>query len=166
MTPRLDLAGGVEFGKSSTGSEYRSFVDNDRLPIEQETSLRQTNLTASLRMSLIPRGREVSRLAWVPSTVTPYIGVGGGMVWYELRQVGDFVDFVDLSVFPAQLTSRGWAPSAHVLGGVDVKVWRRVYVTMEGRYVWAHADLGEDFTGFDPIDLAGARATAGINIVF
>jgi hypothetical protein len=154
------------FARSSASSEYRRFVDNDRLPIVQQTSLRQANVDASVRVSLLPRGREISTLAWIPRGVTPYIGAGGGFVWYELEQAGDFVDFVDLSVFTANLASSGWAQSAHAFAGVDVRIWRRLFLTVEGRYRWANADLGPDFSGFDPIDLAGARASAGINVVF
>jgi hypothetical protein len=41
---------------------------------------------------------------------------------FEVRQNGDFVDYVDLSVFTDVFEAKGWAPTAHVFGGVDVRV--------------------------------------------
>jgi hypothetical protein len=39
-------------------------------------------------------------------------------------------------------------------------------MTLEGRYLWAAAKLGRDFQGFDPIDLAGFKLSAGMNVLF
>ena len=166
VTPRLSAGGGFEFAASSTNSEYRHFVDNNRLPINQTTQLREWNLSGSVKFALTPRGREISSHAWIPSSVTPYVGAGGGALRYEFTQDGDFVDFVDSSVFPKTFTSAGWAPSAHVFGGIDVKAWRRIYFSGEARYLWSHATLDRDFSGFDPIDLTGFKLTGGIRYMF
>ena len=88
------------------------------------------------------------------------------MLWFEVNQTGDFVDFVDMSVFTDVFRSRGWTPSAQVFGGVDLRVFRRLFLTVDGRYLWAAGDLGSDWIDFDPIDLAGFRFAAGINVVF
>ena len=120
----------------------------------------------SLRYALTPRGTDVSRYAWVPRRVVPFVGAGGGAIFYEFSQSGDFVDFVDLSVFPDFFRSKGWAPSAHAFGGVDLQLYRALYGTIEGRYVWGSAELSRDFVDFDPIDLAGFRLSAGINLLF
>jgi opacity protein-like surface antigen len=166
ITPRIEAVFGVEMSRASIGSEYRQFVDNNRLPIEQTTKLSEANLSGSVRFALTPRGRRVSRFAWVPNRFTPYVGAGAGYLWYEFEQVGDFVDFVDLSVFADHFQSSGWTPSAHVFGGLDITVYRRLLFSVEGRYLWAAGELGTDFIDFDPIDMAGARITAGINLLF
>ena len=166
ITPRLDVTFGAEFSRASKGSEYREFVDNLHLPINQETTLQERNLFGSVRFSFVPRGRSVSRFAWVPRTVTPYVGAGAGALWYKFEQTGDFVDFVDLRVFTDYFSSSGYAPSAHVFGGTDVHLYRILFLTVEGRYVWANAKLGADFVDFDPIDLAGFRLATGINVLF
>jgi opacity protein-like surface antigen len=166
LGPRVDALAGFEFSRSGKTSEYRHFVDNNRLPINQVTHLRQLNLSGSLRFALLPRGRAVSRLAWIPRTVIPYVGAGAGILWYKFEQDGDFVDIADLSVFNDTLTSKGWGPSAHIFGGVDVNVWRRMYLTTEGRYLWSHADVNGDFSGFQPIDLAGAKVSVGVRYAF
>ncbi len=166
ITPRIDVAFGVELGRTTKGSEYRDYEDNLHLPINQETSLKQTNVSGSVRFNLVPRGRSISRYAWVPHSVTPFVGAGGGMLWYKFEQSGDFVDFVDLSVFTDYFSSSGFTPSLHVFGGADLHLYRILFLTTEGRYVWANAKLGQDFVDFDPIDLAGFRLSTGISVMF
>ena len=166
VTPRIDIVGGVDISNAATSSEYRRFVDNNRLPITQRTELRGTTLSCSVKYALLPRGLEVGSVAWVPASIVPYVGAGGGAHWYRLTQQGDFVDYVDLSVFPDVFRSSGWSPSAHVFGGADIKLLKRLYLTVEARYRWAAGDLGADWIDFDPIDLSGLQLGSGVNIIF
>ena len=168
VSPRVEVVIGLEFSNARTSSEYRDFVDTNRQPIYQDTELFQANMSGSVKVALTPRGRRISRLAWIPRRTTPYVGAGGGYLWYRFRQQGDFIDVFSPrgAIFTDTLTSQGWAPSAHVLGGVDVRLYRRLFATVEGRYLWASARLERSFEGFDPIDLAGARLGAGINVRF
>jgi hypothetical protein len=166
LSSRLDVGFGFEFSQATKASEYRDFVDNLLQPIEHSTKLMERNISGSIRYSLVPRGQAVSRYAWVPRTFAPYVGAGAGVLWYRFEQSGDFVDFVDSSVFADYFKSDGFAPSAHVFGGTDIRVYRALYLSVEGRYVWANAKLGTDFIDFDPIDLTGFRLSTGINLVF
>jgi hypothetical protein len=166
LTQRFDIVVGFDIGKSSTPSEYRTLVDNNRLPIEQTTEMKEFAAFGTIRYSLVPKGRSISRLAWIPRTVTPYVGAGGGLMNYSFFQTGDFVDFQTNRVFPDVFRSSGWGPSAHVLGGVDVQVYRHVFMSFEGKYMWSSAELGQKFVDFAPIDLSGARFGAGIHLVF
>jgi hypothetical protein len=166
LRPRLAALFGFEWNRTTTTSEYRAFTDNNSLPINQDTSLKVVHLTASVRYALASPGYEVSRFAWVPRRLVPFVGAGGGAVYYDFNQRGDFVDFVDLSVFPDYFRSTGWAPSAHVFAGTDVNLYRALYASVEGRYSFARAELGSDFVDFDPIDLSGFRISAGINVVY
>lgn len=166
LTPRIDLVVGFDFAKSATGSEYRKFIDNRGLPIEQNTSLRTFNVMASAKAALTPRGRRISRFAWIPRGVTPYVGAGAGLVNYEFQQYGDFVDYKDSHVFSGTFSSKGWAPSAHAFGGADLQVYKRLFMSLEGRYIWGSSPLDQDFIDFDPIDLSGFRFGAGFHVVF
>jgi hypothetical protein len=163
---RLDVQAGYEYAKSAKPSEYRDLVDNDFNAIEQETSLKTSQIVGSIRFALTPRGRDVSRFAYVPSRVVPYVGAGGGAIYYDFLQTGDFVDYMDLHVFRDVFRSKGWTPSAHAFAGVDLQVYRALYATVEGRYTKSSAALSSDFVDFDPIDLSGFKVSAGINLVF
>jgi len=163
---RLDVLGGFDINRSETSSEYRDFVDNNRLPITQTTSLRTIGITGSIKYALIERGLEVSRLAWVPRHIVPYVGAGGGALHYDLEQFGDFIDFTDNQVFGSTFKSSGWSPVAQAFAGVDVRVLKRVYVTIDGRYQWSNATLSSTWVDFDPIDLAGFKLAAGASFVF
>jgi hypothetical protein len=163
---RLDLQFGFDYSSAGVTSEYRDFVDNSRLPISQDTKLREVNLSGNLRFALTERGREVSRLAWVPRRIVPYVGGGGGVLWFDVEQAGDFVDFVDFSIFTDVFRGSGWTPSAQVFGGVDVRLFKQLYFMFDGRYLWAAGDLGREWIDFDPIDLAGFRLSGGVNLVF
>lgn len=166
LTPRLDLVAGMDLNRSRTPSEYRRFIDNRGLPIQQTTTLNQLNFTGSMKLALLPKGRNVSRLAWIPRTVVPYVGAGGGVGRYEFEQFGDFVDFQDNRIFADFFKSDGWSPIAHAFGGVDVQVFSKVLVSFEGRYSWSKADLDQDFIDFEPIDLGGLKFGVGFHLIF
>jgi hypothetical protein len=166
ITPRLEAGFSFDINRSNRVSEYRDWLDNNRLPIEQTTTLREMNFSGTVRYALVERGRQVSNLVWVPRTIVPFVGAGVGAFHYRLEQIGDFVDFQDLSVFSNLFTSDGWTPSAQVFGGVDVRVLKHVAVTVDGRYLWAAAELGQDWVDFKPIDLAGFRVSGGVNFIF
>lgn len=162
VAERVDVLLGFEYSYTSTQSEFRDYVDQDGIPITQETRLAQMPLTASLKLYLTPRGRQVGQYAWVPASLLPYVGGGGGFTYYRLEQLGDFVDFRDLTIFTDHFRSSGWTPSAHVFAGVDIKLNPGLGLVLEGRYQWASATLKDSFVGFQPIDLNGTRVMAGV----
>jgi hypothetical protein len=178
LTPQLDIVFGLDVTNTDIDSEYRGYSETVRgstttIPIQQVTELEQMHLTGSVRFAVLPRGRQISRLAWIPRTIVPYVGAGGGATRYNFSQSGDFVDFATenrvlgtFTIFTDTFRSEGWAPSAHAFGGADIQVYKRLYLSLEGRYTWVHADLDQDFVDFEPMDLGGFRFGAGINFVF
>ncbi|HEX6163230.1 MAG TPA: hypothetical protein VFZ31_07690, partial [Vicinamibacterales bacterium] len=167
VTPRVDIIGTFDINGMNHASDYRDWEDNRGLPIQQTTELKQRNITASARFSLLPRGRAISRLAFIPRTFMPYVGAGAGYGNYEFRQNGDFVDFDNNNrVFSDTFTSKGWAPTFHVLGGTDIRMYRHLLLSLDARYSWQKATLSNDFIDFEPIDLGGFRFGAGIHVAF
>lgn len=164
--PRVDVVFGFELSQGGGPSEYRDYVDTDDLPITQDTRLRIVPMTGSLKLYLTPRGRRISQFAFVPAKLRVFAGGGGGLVWYELIQTGDFVDFVDLSIFTTTLRSSGLSVGAQAFGGVEVALGTRWFASFEGKYLWSKSDLGQDFVSFAPIDLSGTRISAGIHFNF
>jgi len=163
LSERVDLVLGLEYSRASKRSEYRDFVDQDGIPIVQDTRFTQVPLTLSVRFYLTSRGRSVGQYAWVPSTAAVYVGGGGGATWYRLEQSGDFVDFRDLAIFTDVFVSDGWTIAGHVFAGVDIKLSTSIGFVLEGRYQVASHDLTGSFVGFEPIDLNGLRLMAGVS---
>jgi hypothetical protein len=161
---RTDVVVSVEYDGMSKQSEFRHFIDNNHLPIQQSTAFHRLPVTLSVKQYLTTRGRSIGRFAWIPSRFSAYVGAGGGVQWYRFKQVGDWIDFQTNDVFPATLQSDGWAPMAHMLVGGEWSLSARFAAVTEARYTWSHASLGTDFTGFAPIDLSGLSTTAGIAI--
>lgn len=165
-TDRVDLALDVGFTRSEARSEFRDWVDTNDLPIEQTTTFTRRPVTLSAKVFLVDRGRSVGRYAWIPTSMAPYVGAGGGLLWYKFRQDGDWVDEETLDIFTATFESYGQTPTGHVFGGLDFTVAPRVLVNLEGRYLWANAEMDRDFVDFDSIDLAGFQLTAGLGLRF
>ncbi len=166
LGPRVDLVTGVDRSSRSTGSEYRQFVTSNGQSITQTTRLQQTGVSLSLRYLPLGSGRRISRLAFIPRRITPYVGAGTTAGYYNFSQRGQFVDFADRSIFTDAFVSDGWAFGPFLHGGAELQVWKRLYVAVDGRYGWLHGALDRDFSGFDGIDLAGFRASTGFGLVF
>jgi opacity protein-like surface antigen len=168
LMSHLDLVGGVEYARAERHSELRDWLENG-LPIEQTTEFTSTRATASGRLYLLSRGQAIGSHAYVPTRWSPFVGGGGGIVWYRFEQFGDFIDYETIDdpagpvIFTDRFRSRGSGGTAHAMAGLDVAVGRNIVLRSEYRYLWGSAPVSSrDFTGFDPIDLAGHRVTVGI----
>jgi hypothetical protein len=162
LTPRVDLVLGAMHAKSEKASEFRHLEGTDDLPIEQTTTLKQTPVTASIKLFAFERGRSVGKFAWVPRNFLPYVGAGAGLIWYDLEQVGDFVDHETMDIFFDTIESSGNSGMIQVFGGTEWWPQSRFGLTAEARYIWGKANLINGFTDFDKIDLRGFQLTAGI----
>lgn len=171
LDDKVDLAFEVGFARSETWSEYRDWVEDlgngDERPIEQKTRFTRVPMTATVRYYPVDRGRRISQFAWVPTRWSPYVGLGGGKLYYSFQQSGDFLDYVDYSIFTGEFGSKGYAWTGHALAGAQFALSAPVVLSAEGRYSWADADLDRiSFDGYQPIDLSGFQLTAGIGIRF
>ena len=164
LTPRVDAVFGVGSSRTTTKSEFRHWVDNNRQPIEQTTEFQRVPITAAVKAYLVSPGQSIGHFAWVPARLAPYVGAGGGVMWYSFQQQGDFIAFDTRKVFTDSFDSNGWTPTVHALGGVEVSLASRLAIRTEARYEWAKAHLGRDFSGFDRIDLSGVSFTSGVVI--
>ena len=167
VLPRgLDLVFGADVNRRSADSEYRHFIASNGQPIAQTTRLRQTGVRAGLRWSPIARGQRISRLAFIPRKVVPYVDGGFTTTFYSFSQVGQFVDADTFAVFNDHFGSDGWATGTYAGGGVDLQVYRALFLTVHARYTWLRGTLGSDYSGFDGIDLSGVRTSTGFTVIF
>jgi opacity protein-like surface antigen len=163
----VDAVLSAGYSRSKHKSEFRDFVDNNDLPIEQTTTFERLPLTASLRYNLASPGRSIGRLAWIPSRVVPYVGAGVGGMRYRFKQEGDFVNYATNAVFPSVIDSEAeWTFVAQGMAGVDYNFSPRFGLSLDARYLHAKGELGPSFQGYDRIDLSGVSATAGLSVRF
>jgi opacity protein-like surface antigen len=166
LAPRLDFTLGVEYAGRATKSDYRYFYDNNQQPIEQTTTFNRVPVTAGLKAYLTPRGRAIGSLAWIPASVTPWVGAAAGATWYRFQQEGDFIGPptpAGLPIYNDKLESSGWGFAMQGSGGVDVNVSARMAVTADARFTRSHAALDRDyFTGYQDLDLSGVSVALGL----
>ncbi len=165
---RFDLVLGSGYSASDARSEYVDFVDDRDQPIEQRTRFRRVPISLSVKAYLAPRGRSVGEFAWVPAKLAPYVGVGGGALWYRFEQRGDFIDF-DTSnqrVFSSTLRTSQWTGSGHGFVGTDYTLTPALSLTGEARYTFARTTADAfAFRGYH-VDLSGVAMTAGLAVRF
>ena len=172
ISDRFDFILGTAYAGMRKQSEYRDFAEGaDNKPIVQSTTFQRVPITGSLRMYLTPRGRSVGRFAWIPSKVAPYVGGGGGFMWYRFRQSGDFVDLTSpdrnsMRIFTTTYESSNWTAEGHAFAGLDYTITPRLALTGETRYTFGRAPLSSSFAGFHRIDLSGIATTAGLAVRF
>ncbi len=166
INDRFDATFGIGYGRTTRPSEDRVYVDDNNLPIRQTTRLTRVPLMAGVKAYLVPNGREIGSLAWVPPHVAPYVAAGAGFAWYRLTQQGDFVDYGDLTIQTDRLSSSGFAPLGQLAAGVDLSLSPRFVLTAEARYTLSSASMNQDYAGYDRIDLSGLQTTAGLSVRF
>jgi hypothetical protein len=164
VSERWDVALSAGWARSESLSEYRAWVDQDLLPIEQETAFETTALTVGGRYYFKDRGRSVGRFAWVPSRLAPFVGAGVGYTWYRFEQRGDFVDFQTLDIVGDALQTHGSGAAAYAGLGADLSVGKQFFLSGEARYSLANGGVRDEYSGYDGIDLSGLQLTAGISV--
>lgn len=164
IVARTHAVASIGWSRSASNSEVRGYIDNNNLPIEQNTTFARIPLSVGIKQYLTAPGQQVGRFAWIPARIAPYVGAGAGTMYYRFHQNGDFVDFQTLDVFTSQFTTSGWAPMAYARAGAEFTIGGRFALNADARYVHAKAKPGNDFVGFSNIDLSGMSTTAGFTV--
>jgi hypothetical protein len=168
LARRVEVMLSAGVARSKKSSEYRDFVetvDGVDVPIRQTNTFERVPLTVNVKFDLLPPGRSVGSLAWIPNRIVPYVGGGVGAMHYRFIQDGDFVDFQNgNSIFTSSFASEGWSFVTQGLAGVQVSISPRFGVVLDGRYLFAKGDPGTDLSGFDKIDLSGFTGTLGLSV--
>ena len=168
----VSLTGG--WARGNGPSEYRDLIEcsvvanpcpaQNQLPIEQETTFETASGAIGGRYYFSDRGRSVGRFAWVPSRISPFVGGGVGMMWYDFQQRGDFVDFQTYDIYGDDLQTSGSGASVYGSAGVDISIGRQFYLTGEARYNLASAGVRDSYSLYDRMDLSGLQLTTGISL--
>jgi hypothetical protein len=157
---RTSDQGGLLFGLSfydgRATQAYRDWETSDGRDISHVTELSFGDLTAAYVLRF---GR---------SSVRPYLGAGGGLLWWRLREEGSFIDFgdPDLPIIFASYQGDAVTWEFFALAGLDFRLGHRWSFFFEGRYRWSEDELNKDFAGFGTIDLSGAQLVGGFSYNF
>jgi hypothetical protein len=169
LAERTDFVLGFTRDESYANSEFRDYVDGDGFPIQQFTRFKRLPFTASVRYNLASRGRTIGSYAWIPNRVVPFVGAGVGMMRYEFEQAGDFIDMGTMEVFYDRFVEKGWSPLVQGSAGATVNLNPYLQFVGEVRYVRARgrpSGSGDDFQGFERLDLSGMSTVFGIALRF
>lgn len=164
VNEHLDVALDVGHSRAEADTEYREWVDLEDRPIEQTTTFSRTPATLNLKVYPWERGRSIGRFVWIPRSVSPYVGAGAGLMWYDFTMRGDFVDVDTQDIFRSTLESTDQTVASQVFAGLDVSLGPRFLLDVQVQHVWASTELDNDFEDFDPIDLSGFQSTVGIAV--
>lgn len=147
---------GFSYYQGTTTSAYRDWTTGDGRDIAHTTRLEISDLTAAFVYRFGDAG------------LRPYLGAGGGFVWYRLSEEGSFIDFgsPELPVFQAWYGAEDSTFEAIGLAGLDIAIGARWSVIVEGRYRWASRELGQDYAGFGTLDLSGWEISCGFGVSF
>ncbi len=163
VAERVDVVFDFGWARSKRSSEYRDFEDLDDLPIEQETTFERISMVFGAKYYLTSRGRAVGQFAWIPSRITPFVGVGAGVMWHEFAQLGEFIDFDTLDVFADRLLTSGVSPIVDARLGADFSISRRVVLVGEALYNFGSGSTGGDYVSFADTDLSGFKLVLGVS---
>ena len=168
LTQSFDLTFTLDVSSRSTSAEYREWQEGT-LPIVHESQLDRIALGGGFRYNLLPRGRQISSLAYIPAKTVPYIGATGGVMWYEFTQNGDFVEVVNDStgnIYPDELVSHHYGMMGQVFGGIERRLSARWSLVGEGRYTQSSSRFTKDFVDLGDLKLSGLALTLGASVRF
>jgi hypothetical protein len=154
IAPRTGLMFSLGRYEGQTSQSYLDFVDNFDSPIRHATYLEVTSLTAGVVLNLTAAG----------SSISPYVGGGGGLYSWSLEEWGDFIDFrtEELEIFTGDFFAEGDALGAYLMAGIGFRLGRTWSFFAEGRWHSVDDDLGDDFEGLGELDLSGVAVSGGV----
>jgi outer membrane protein W len=140
----FEVGVGVGYFQSTVPAVYDAWVDSDGTEIEQDLRLRIVPVTAIAR--ILPLGNK--------RAFQPYVGGGLGIYTWKYSETGEFVDFLDNSIYRASYVQSGTTAGPVAVFGARGRLSRSFTLGMEVRLQWGQADLSQDFLG-DKLDLGG-----------
>jgi opacity protein-like surface antigen len=153
---RIEAGVGLGYTQRTVPTIYAHLTHSDGSEIEQDLKLRTIPVTFTARFLPLGRG----------AVVEPYIGAGIAAIRWKYSEVGEFVDALDNSIFPARFTADGTAVGPTVVAGLRAPVsnW-----TIGGDLRWQKAEakglFDKGFLG-DKLDLGGWTTNFTVGVRF
>lgn len=158
MGPSSSIMFGGAWYEGSSTNAYRDWVDADGNAIRHLTELQTWELTVAW----------VASLGQPRSAIRPYLGVGGGLLGWELIEVGDFIDFGsdDLPIVRTGYRSDGTTYLLFAVAGLDFRLGPGWSFFAEARWRDADDTLGDDLADLGKLDLSGLEYSGGLSFRF
>lgn len=157
----LQFSGGYS-GRTSD-SEMRDWVDQNDQPIAQSTKIIRAPFMAGVRFDLTNPGRSISRLAYIPSRIIPYVAGGAGVMYYKFRQTGSFKEDDSFDIFDDVLETSGTSFASYGALGADFTLTPVIALSTEARYEAANPRTSDGaFSAFRKTNMSGVSATIGL----
>jgi hypothetical protein len=156
VAPYAELGFSIDGYSRTLDTSYRDFVSESDREIYQTLHLATVPVAVQLRLGPTQRGR-----------ISPYVAIGGDMIFYQYEEYGDFIDFDVPSqpIIPDSFISEGVGWGFHAAAGLRMPLSHDFSLNGEFKYTWAKDDMPDDFQG-NEIDLGGITATLGVNVRF
>jgi len=146
-----------DFYEGEDDLAYLDFVDGSGFDILHTNRLSINSLTAGYMLRFAPGAR-----------ISPYVGAGGGVYFWELEEEGDFIDFfvAPPELFNARFSDDGEAFGWYWLAGLELDFGPQWAAFVEARGTDADDELSGDFEDFGEIDLSGLNVSGGVSYSF
>jgi hypothetical protein len=151
----FEAGAGFDFYQRTVPAVYAEWVNTDGSEIVQDLKLRIMPLTAIVR--ILPLGSKRG--------FQPYVGGGLGVYFWRYSESGEFVDFVDESIFRDSFVASGTSVGPVAVFGLRGRVSNQATLGVEGRFQWGQGNLSQDFLS-DKIDLGGFNILATFGFRF
>jgi len=161
----LTVGFAIDYYKKTVGSNYLDYTDDLGNELFQDISLEVVPITVTAKFMPLGNGSPGFR-GGRGSPIVPWVGAGVGVYAFRYEEIGEFIDFNDMSIIEGEFLTEDGAFGFHVAGGVMVPIGLDWDVFGEARYAWVKGDLSEDFLGFDPLDMGGLSAVFGLSYRF
>jgi opacity protein-like surface antigen len=158
LSDHFGILGSFSYYEGSTDQSYLDFVDQSGAEIIHRTRLEISDLTVGVLVNITQRDKPV----------VPYVGAGGGLYFWRLRESGDFIDFnaFDAPIFTDTFENDGTVFGWYYLAGLEVPLSPNWSVFGEARWQEADDGLDGDFQGLGDLDLSGRRLSIGMGWSF
>ena len=135
-------------------SSYRDYEYDDGTPINQNIYLKIMGFEINLKF--YP--------TMVNKKLNPYFGIGGGLVYWDYEQWGEFINFEEGYVYEGYADTKTFTPVFNLRAGLLYRITYNIGLVFETKYSYAKGNLSSLFEDFEKFDLSGLIFNFGFSI--
>ena len=133
---------------------YRDYEYDDGSPINQNLYLKTMGFEINLRFYPAMANKKLN----------PYFGVGGGFIYWDYEQWGEFINFEQGYVYEGYADTKTFSPIFNARVGLLYRITYNIGLIFEAKYSFSKGELSSLFEGFEKFDLSGLIFNLGFSI--